>query len=250
MCGCKRGRPKPELPEAERARRTFEQVPLALGLRGPLHGLGALDLLWAQSGQQAARLMPGLLGGVARDHVQPDREAKLAVELGPALADPRELLGHPSRRLAPGQIHVGLSSGNLHRLGRGAAEVDLGPVGCGNDLGRLDAQMAALEINRLASPELANDVQEFARALIALGLIQEVAKASLLGVVATGNHVEQQPSARDALVGRGHLGGQGRGGEAGTEGDQKAKPFGDLGQGSGHEPALLAPGPISSIELV
>ena len=74
-----------------------------------------------------------------------DAEAHLAALLLGELADPRDLLRHGRRRLAPGEVDVGVLRGDVAGGRRGAAEVDLRDrVGQLLQLGGLDAQVLAL----------------------------------------------------------------------------------------------------------
>jgi hypothetical protein len=76
------------------------------------------------------------------------------------------------------------------------------------------------EIDGISTPEFTEDMQELAGARIAPDLVQVVAKAALLDVVTSGHDVQQQPSARDALICRGHLSRERRRRQPRTEGDQ------------------------------
>ena len=98
------------------------------------------------------------LGGVSRDHVQPDAEAQLTPDrLGP-LADRVELLCDRGRRLAPRQVDVSVARGHVQRLRRRAAQVDLGPDGSGDDLGPAHVDVLAAKVDRLTGPELTQNL--------------------------------------------------------------------------------------------
>ena len=56
---------------------------------------------------------PGLGRGGASDHVETDPEAQLPTLVGGQLAHPVEALGHHRRRLAPGQVDVDVTCGDL-----------------------------------------------------------------------------------------------------------------------------------------
>jgi hypothetical protein len=67
------------------------------------------------------------------------------------------------------------------------------------------------------------------------------AESSLLEVIAAGDHVEEEATARDALVGGSHLRRERRGQQAGPEGDEELEPRRDLGQPGRHDPGAPAP---------
>lgn len=152
-----------------------------------------------------------------------------------------ELLGDLSGRLTPRQVHVGVFGGHLQRLGRGAAQVDVGPRLGGDDGRVLHRQVLAGERDRLAGPQLPEDREELGGPLVALGFAEVVTEAALLDVVAAGDNVEQQPIPRDALVRRGRLGNQGRGLQPRPESHEVLEVFGPLGQGRREHPGVLAP---------
>ena len=113
-----------------------------------------------------------------------------------------------------------MGGGDLERGLRRAAEVQLRPDRIGDDLGALEVVVAAVEVDGLALPQRANDLQVLAAALVALLLVQAIAEAPLLGIVAAGDDVEQQPPAGDPLEGGGHLRGERRRRQTGTERDR------------------------------
>ena len=82
-----------------------DHPPLALGLRGPLDGLGPFDRGRVQPVEQALRLRPGLLRGVPGDHVQPDAEPQLAPGRLGLLAHVVELARDRGGRLARSLIY-------------------------------------------------------------------------------------------------------------------------------------------------
>ena len=154
-----------------------------------------------------------------------------------------DLLRDRGRRLAPGQVDVGVLGRDLAGGRRGAAEVDLRDrVGQLLEAGVLDAQVLAGERHLLAGPEPAHDREELAAALVALVLVEEVAVGALLVRLAAGDDVEQQAAPAEVLEGRGHLGGQGRRRQAGAEGDEELEPLRERGEHRGGEPGVLAPG--------
>ncbi|HUJ33616.1 MAG TPA: hypothetical protein VLW51_00295 [Solirubrobacteraceae bacterium] len=75
-----------------------------------------------------------------------------------------------------------MAAGDLDRLRRRAAEVDAGPAWLGVELGVLDVVVLAVEVDRLAGPQLAHDVEEFAGPGVACPLVEVVAEPALLGV--------------------------------------------------------------------
>ncbi len=164
----------------------------------------ARDVRGVEAGQQPSGLRPRLLGRVARDDVQADAEAQLAARALRGRADAVELLGDLRGRLAPGEVDVDVAGGDLERGGGGAAEVDRGARRRVGDARALDVDVVAGEVE-LALPGAAQHGQELARLGVALVLAEEVAVAPLLGVVAADDDVQEQPPARDPLVGGGHL---------------------------------------------
>ncbi len=70
----------------------------------------------------------------------------------------------------------------------------------------LDSDVLALEVDRFAGEQIFVDRQEFARHLVTLVMRQKYAVAFVLGRIATGDHIDQQPAVRDAVERRGHAG--------------------------------------------
>jgi hypothetical protein len=195
----------------------------------------------ASPASRRSGLGPGGFGGLAADDVQADPEAQLAAAvLGPD-PDGIELVGHRLERLAPGEVHVGMFGGDVECRRRAPAEVDVRPRGCGHDRRAVDPEMAALVGDGLTRPEEAEDGQEVGGALVAALLVEVVAVTTLLHVVAAGHDIEQQPTARDALVGRRRLGRQRRSLQSGAEGDEIFEALGPLGERSREDPGVLAP---------
>src|SRR5690606_24715403 len=83
------------------------------------------DRLRVESVEEAARLRPRLLGGVAGDDVQTDAEAQGAALLRGQAADPGNLLRDGGGRFAPGEVDVDVLRRDAAGDGRGAAEVHL-----------------------------------------------------------------------------------------------------------------------------
>ena len=188
---------------------------LAHRLAGAQHRLGALDLRGVQGVEQSLRDAPRLVGGVARDDVQADAEPRLAVQLGGELAHPLDLLGDLLRRLAPGEVDVGVACGHGQRGVRRAAEVDRRRrVGRGERRRPLHAVVLAGEVDRLGTPGSAQDGEELVGAGVAGVVVGPVAEAPHLDRVAAGDDVEHQPAAGEALERRGLLGGERGGDEA------------------------------------
>src|ERR1700722_1238421 len=173
--------------------------------------------------------------------MQTDAAAQLAANLLGDLAHALKLLGDRLRWYPPSEIDVGLSSGDLQRSGRGAPEIQLRPARRGDDPRFVDRVVAAVEGDRLPGPELADDLQELAAALVALLLGEVVAEAPLLGVITAGDDVQQQPPAAHALERRCLMSGEGGRVEAGTERDQEPEPLRHLAERGAHHPAVLAP---------
>ena len=78
------------------------------------------------------------------------------------------------------------------------------------DLGALDLVVLAVEVVRRLRPRAAHDGEELVGAGVALGVAEVVAEPLLLGRLAAGDDVEQQPAVGDPLEGGGHLRGQRR----------------------------------------
>ena len=195
--------------------------------------------------EQPLGLRPRLRGGVPGDHVQPDAEPQRAALAPRPAADPGQLLRHLRRRLAPGQVDVGVPGGDRPRGRRGAAEVDRRQrVGRRAARSRRSTLVVLAVRSRTARPRHAprTTCQELAGPGVALVVGEVVAEPALLVGSAAGDHVQQQPAAGDPLVGRGHLRGQRRRHEAGPERDQELQPLGLPDQRGGGQPGVLAPG--------
>ena len=108
-----------------------------------------------------------------------------------------DLLGDLRRRLAPGQVLVDRLGRHVDAGLRRAAEIERRmrllhrreqqpPV--------LDADVLAVEVDRLAGEQRAVDAEELVRDLVALVMRQEDAVALVLDRVAAGHDVDQQPA--------------------------------------------------------
>ena len=146
------------------------------------------------------------------------------------------------RRLAPRQVDVDVAGGDQLGGRRGAAEVQL-RLGLGDlvDGGALDVEVAALEVVGPARQRAAQDRQELVGAVVALVVVEPVAEAVLLGVLAAGDDVQQQPTVGDALVRGRLLGGQRRRDRVGAERHEVLQALGLPQQGGGDQPRVLAP---------
>ena len=76
---------------------------------------------------------------------------------------------------------------------------------------------------------------------VARGLLEVVAKAALLDVIATGHQVQEQAPAGYALEGGRHVRGQRRRLKARPEGHEELERPGELRQRRRHDPCVLAP---------
>ena len=140
-----------------------------------------------------------------------------------------DLLGDLRRRLAPGQVFVDGVDGDVDAGIRRAAEIERRP----RRLHRreqqpavLDADVLALDIDGLAGEQVAVDVEELARHLVALVMAQEDAVALVLDGIAAGDDVDQQPPVRHPVERRGHARGDARRLQAGPHRHQIAQPLG------------------------
>jgi hypothetical protein len=86
-----------------------EHSTLAFRLAAGQALLNLVDGLRVETVQEPLRLGPRLLGGVAGDDVEPDAVARRAPMLTGQPSDPRQLLGYLVRRLAPGEVDIGVS---------------------------------------------------------------------------------------------------------------------------------------------
>ena len=153
--------------------------------------------------------------------------------------DPR---GHHGGRLTPGEVHVDVAG--RHVLGgRGSTtEVDQrARVGRSVHRGRFDVEVLAGEVERGARHRAVEDREELAGAVVALVVPEPVTEAALLGVFPTGDDVQQQAPARDALVRGGLLCGKGGRDRVRAEGHQELEAFGLAQQRRRDEPGVLAP---------
>ena len=166
--------------------------------------------------EQAVGLGPRLLGGVAGDGVHPDAEADLAALVGGELADPLDLLGDGGRRLAPGEVDVGVLGGDLARPPATSRRSRSRGPGRGSAAARASSTWRCSPWKSTVSPahSAADDRQELVAPRVAGVLVQEVAVRPLLVALAAGDDVEQQPAAGQVLEGAGHLRGQRRRGQA------------------------------------
>jgi len=113
-------------------------------------------------------------------------------------------------------------------------------VGRGEGGGPGDPEVFAGEGERLGGPGAAQDGEELVGAGVAGVVVVVVAEALLLDRVAAGDDVEQEPAAGDALVGGGHLRGQGGGDGAGAERDEEPQPLGLADERGRGDPGVLA----------
>ncbi len=155
---------------------------------------------------------------------------------------------------------VGIAAGGADRRFRRAAEVDrqvrlLHRLDGGE--GALEAVVFALVVDRLVGrPDALDDVEVLAGAGIAGVLVQPVAVAPLLLVVAAGDDVHRQASAREGVERRQRPRGQGRRHESGPVGQQDAEPLGVLEHVAGGQVAVRRAGmvgdqhPVEAARLV
>ena len=104
----------------------------------------------------------------------------------------------------------------------------------------LDRHVAAAIGDGLAGHQATPDGQELVGRLVALVVVEPDAVAVQLARVAARHHVDQQPSARQAIQGRCHARGHGRLAEAGTHRHQEAQALRQRHHGRGHHPGILA----------
>ncbi|MNY17064.1 hypothetical protein D3C86_1503620 [compost metagenome] len=186
---------------------------------------------------------PGLIVGFAHDHVQADAELHRAAMLGGARAHVGDLLRHRLRRLAPGQVQLDLLGGQLvGRLGR-TTEVQRWARLLNRrveQLGALDLDVLAVEVDGFAFQHLAPDMGELHGGLVALGVAEVEAVGRQFVRIATGDQVEQRAAVGQAVEGRRLTGGHGRRDDAGTQGDEELEALGGRDQRGGDQPGVLA----------
>ncbi|EGJ79002.1 putative alkanesulfonate monooxygenase [Streptomyces sp. Tu6071] len=219
-----------------------EHPPLPLRLAAAQPPLDVLDELLVDPVEQPRRLGPRVLRAVPRERVQPDTEAHLAPFPGRQLPHRADLLRDGGGRLAPRQVHVRVPGRHAQRGGRRAAEVH-GRHGVGEppEARALDPEVLPGVVHGPAAPQAPYDVQELVRAGVAPVLVEEVPERALLGALATGHDVEQQPPARLPLVGGGHLRRERRRERAGAEGHKELEALGVLAEHRRRQPGVLAP---------
>ncbi len=143
--------------------------------------------------------------------VQADAETQFAALLLAERPDPLDLLPHGGRRLAPGQVDVGVPG--RHRAGglRAAAEVQRRHRG-GRERqrGLFDVDVLTLVRDGLTGPQPADHVEELVAARIPRVLVQVVAEGALFVRLAADDDVEQDPPRRMPGERRRHLCRQGR----------------------------------------
>ncbi len=222
----------------------IEHPALAFRSAAPQARLRTGDVLVTDVGHQTGRFGPGGRGGLPSDRVQPNAETQLTAMLGGGLPDAFELLTDRRRRLAPGQVDVGMLGRDRDSGSRGAAEVDL------RDLPRqvlqrgiLHGEVSAGEVDRLARPQGLDDGEELVAPGIALLFAEEVAVHALVVVLTAGDHVERESARCEVHIRRRHLrcdvGHHG----VGTESDQELQPLRDGGEHRRGDPRVLAPEP-------
>ena len=189
---------------------------------------------------------PGLVLGLAHDHVQADAEPHRAALARGALAHVGDLLRHFGRRLAPGEVGVDLLGRQFVRRGRRAAEPHRRIRLLHRreqQLRALHAQVLAVEVEALAvvaaRDDLAPDADELGRLLVARGMVEEDAVAFELGLVAAGHQVHQHAAAGEPVEGRRHARGQARLVQPGPHRDQELEPLRSRRSGSTRSPTGL-----------
>ncbi len=103
-------------------------------------------------------------------------------------------------------------------------------------------EVAALEVVGRATQRATQDRQELVRPVVALVMVQPVAEAPLLAVVAARHDVEQKPPVGDALVRGCLLGGERRRQRVRPERDEELETLRLTQQRCCDEPGVLAPG--------
>ncbi len=187
----------------------FGHAPLTDRIHAREHRLRLGDSVVADILDQFVRRRPGLSVGFPHDHMQPDAKRDLAALGLREFVDCIELVGDKRRRLAPGQVLVDGFSGDRRSGRRRTAEEQRRMrllIRRKQQLAIFDGNMLALEVHGVAGEQVFVDGQEFTRDLVAFVMRQEYSVAFVLGRVAAGDDIDQQPPVRDAVERRGHAG--------------------------------------------
>ena len=182
---------------------------------------------------------PRLFFGFADNHVQTNPVLQRTAPGGGALAHHSQLFGHQRRRLAPGQVGINLIGGDVDGLLGRSAKVERRAV----FLHRWKQHFSAFHVDMLTAivhlftlQQARVDVEKFAGHLIAFAVAEENAVAFVLHRIATGNDVNQQPAARQAIERRRHSRRQRWRLQARANGHQIAQAAGQRRQGRCHQP--------------
>src|SRR3954466_13716673 len=148
---------------------------------------------------ELVRGLPRFGIGFTYDHMQTDAERQLSPACGGHRLHPVDLLGDLRRRLTPGQIFVDGVDRDVDAGVRRSAEIERRTWRLHRleqQAAVLDTDMLSLHIYGLTRQEVAVDVEELARHLVALVMRQENAVALVLDRIASGDDVDQQTSVR------------------------------------------------------
>ena len=157
-----------------------------------------------------------------------------------------DLFGDLRRRLAPGQVFVDGIDGDVDAGIRRSAEIERRARRLHRRKQQpaiLDADVLALDVDRLARKQIAVDVEKLARHRVALVMIEENAVALVLDGIAAGDDIDQQPSVRHPVERRGHARGDARRLQAGPHRHQITQPLGPRRHRRGDHPGILAASP-------
>ena len=220
---------------------------LAFGVHARERGLGLHHGLVLEAADQSLGISPGFLVGLAHDHMQANTELDAAAMARSLLAHIGNLLGDFCRWLTPGQIGIDLLRRQIMGRCRRAAEIH-GRIRLlqrrEQQLGALDAQMLAFEIQRLAfvaaRQNFTPDPDELGRLLIARGMVEENAIAFEFGLIAARDQIDQQASLGETVKAGRHARRQTGLVQTGAHGHQKLEAFGYGQQAGSHHPGVFA----------
>ena len=168
------------------------------------------------TGHQRMGRLPGFILGLAADDLQAHAEADvvLAAVARSTFADVAHVGGDRLGRVAPEQVHIGVTGRQLPGFRRATAEVEAWVWSLqwlGRDPRAVDLVVAALEGDRPAlGPQRLEDADLFVHQRVALFLGQQDAVLDRLGIALPGDQVDRDPTVRQLVHRSDHPGQQHR----------------------------------------
>ncbi|MNP19045.1 hypothetical protein D3C76_1115550 [compost metagenome] len=174
--------------------------------------------------------LPGGFLGVRDDRPERHREARRAMLRGSGSAYPLDMPGHGRQRLAPEHVGIGVPGRDFDGGVRRAAEIDRDmrlPLRPHGRRRALEAVETPVEIHRIGGgPDRPQRAQVFIGACIALVMVEVVAVAPQVLVIATADHVQGQSAIAELVERRQLASSQRRSDDTGTVGQKNAQSLG------------------------